>query len=70
MASAPRDRDLTAAGVVSHLGVMLAVSALVVVVGPAVDLIGTTGLVQVEVLAELEAGYAEDREAVEAAFVH
>jgi hypothetical protein len=43
---------------------------LVVVVGPAVDLVGTTGLAQVEVLAELEARHAEDGEAVEAALVH
>src|SRR5215210_1605127 len=43
---------------------------LVVVVGLAVDLLSTAGLAQVEVLAELEAGHAEDREAVETALVH
>src|SRR5215211_5518853 len=43
---------------------------LVVVVRLAVDLVGTAGLVQVEVLAELEAGHAEDGEAVEAALVY
>src|SRR5215210_5305026 len=43
---------------------------LVVGAGLAVDLVGFTGLAQVEVLAELEAWHAEDGEAVEAAFVH
>src|SRR5215207_2240951 len=43
---------------------------LVVVVGLAVDLVGASGLTQVEVLAELEARHAEDGEAVEAALVY
>ena len=43
---------------------------LVVVVGLVVDLVGTAGLAQVEVFAELESGHAEDRQALEAAFIH
>ena len=46
MASANRDRDLTAGGVVSHLGVMLAVSALVglLVAGIAIPFAALAGL--------------------------
>src|SRR5919107_32873 len=43
---------------------------LVAVVGLAVKLVGASGLVQVEVLAELEARHAEDGKAVEATLVH
>src|SRR5215212_2950581 len=43
---------------------------LVTVVGLSVELVGVSGFAQVEVLAELEAGHAEDGKAVEAPLVH
>src|SRR5215211_4364769 len=59
------------AGAVGEVSLGEAPEELIVTVGGlAVELVGVSGLVQVEVLAELEARHAEDGKAVKATFVH